>query len=441
MARQPVLTKAFDNATCSVVSLNGLSHVFVTAEPHRGDTLRQQLNSALTTVKAIMSAQGGPDIVQETLFLADDRLIAESQQIVREFYGTALPSVSYVPQPPCSGKLVVVEALGLKGDGPIRRISDQFVVARHQGIDFIFASQAVPRTSAAGVYEQSTCTFHHLRRLVGEGAKFSHMIRAWFYLGGIVDAEGPSQRYKEFNRARTDFYQGVHFLTDLVPPGHDEKNGQNYPASTGIGTAGHGIYMSAMALSSERSDILAVPLQNPRQVAACDYGVAYGPQSPKFARALALTWDRDTIIFISGTASITLEETRHTENIRAQVNETLDNINTLISEENLNQHGLPGCGTELAGLGLLRVYVKRAEDFATVRQACEARVGRIPTIYTVADVCRPDLLVEIEGIAFAHNASVSRIQRQTANGNGTHFPRCPETCQERFQCPNAYDSV
>ena len=85
----------------------------------------------------------------------------------------------------------------------------------------------------------------------------------------------------------------------------------------------------------------------------------------------------------------------------AQTHETLDNIAALISEENLCRHGLPGLGTSLDGLGLVRVYIKRQADYARTRAVCEKRLGALPAIYAVADVCRPELLVEIEGIAFS----------------------------------------
>jgi hypothetical protein len=51
-------------------------------------------------------------------------------------------------------------------------------------------------------------------------------------------------------------------------------------------------------------------------------------------------------------------------------------------------------------MALMRVYIKRQEDYAVVRDLCQARLGETPVVYTVADVCRPELLVEIEGIAF-----------------------------------------
>jgi enamine deaminase RidA (YjgF/YER057c/UK114 family) len=116
---------------------------------------------------------------------------------------------------------------------------------------------------------------------------------------------------------------------------------------------------------------------------------------------MAVTCGPCAKLFISGTASITDSETRHIGDAAAQTRETLDNIASLISEENLARHGLPGRGTTLDGIGLARVYIKRQEDYGRVRAVCEERLGEMPTIYAVADVCRPDLLVEIEGMALS----------------------------------------
>jgi enamine deaminase RidA (YjgF/YER057c/UK114 family) len=147
-----------------------------------------------------------------------------------------------------------------------------------------------------------------------------------------------------------------------------------------------------------------VPLENPRQTAAYRYGARYSPQSPKFSRAMTVTCGPYAMIFVSGTASITASETRHDGDAAAQTRETLDNIAALIAEENLARHGLPGRGTTLDGIGLARVYVKRMNDYERVRAVCEERLGELPTVYAVADVCRPDLLVEIEGMALSRGA-------------------------------------
>jgi len=158
--------------------------------------------------------------------------------------------------------------------------------------------------------------------------------------------------------------------------------------------------MSCIAVQTSRPDLLLIPLENPQQVSAFDYGAHYSPKSPKFARAMAVASGDCATIFISGTASITESETRHVDDVAGQTQLTLDNIAALISADNFGRHGVAGLGATLDDLALVRVYIKRQEDFETVRAVCRQRFGERPTIYAVADVCRPELLVEIEGIAF-----------------------------------------
>jgi enamine deaminase RidA (YjgF/YER057c/UK114 family) len=435
----------------AIVEQDGVRHVYVTAVPRAGATLREQAKDALEAVAAVMSDEGAAGaVLHQAVLLADGGSIAACRQIVRDFYGRHVPATSYIPQPPCEGQLLAIEAMGI-GRGrdrvDIQRISDQLVVTRHDGVTWVYADHAVPRTSAAGVYEKTICSYQHLRRLLPDaGARLGQVVRAWHYLGGIVDDDGPVQRYKELNRARADVYQHVSFLTERLPEGHRRPV---FPASTGIGTAGRFLSISALALMSDRDDVVAVPLENPRQTAAFAYSASYSPQSPKFSRGLALCRGSDATLFISGTASITQSETRHVGDVVGQTHETLENIAALISEDNLSRHGLTGWGATLEGLGLARVYVKRPEDYARVREVCQERLGEVPATYVVADVCRPDLLVEIEGVAFSRKApTASPVHlglRCAARGSacaqagctGERAPYCPENCPERFLCPNA----
>ena len=387
----------------SIVSLNDVRHVFAAAAPVSGVTLTEQADDALQTIEAVIDKHGAHgSIVHQAVFVRDVHSIEQCRAIMRKFYGSQMPATSYIPQPPCDGKLISIEALGVgqgMGEVEIDRRSEQLVITRHNGIAWIHAAQAAPTTSSCVVYDQSLCAFRHLQGLFeGAGARYSHVIRTWLYLGGIVDGEGDKQRYRELNRARADFYKDIRFLNGRLP---DHLAAKACPASTGIGTEGRGISMSAIALVTDRDDIVAVPLENPRQTAAYDYASQYSPKAPKFCRAMAVSCGQYTTTFISGTASITASETRHIGDAAAQANETLENISALVAEENLSRHGLPGMGTTLEGLGLVRVYIKHAEDYPAVRAVCEQRLGELPTIYAIGDVCRPDLLVELEGIAFS----------------------------------------
>jgi pSer/pThr/pTyr-binding forkhead associated (FHA) protein len=387
----------------SIAEWSDVRHVFAAAVPRRGKTLAEQADDALRTIETVNGVHGTHKaIVHQAVFLPDPALIDECRSIMRAFYGSDLPVTSYIAQPPCEGKLLAIEALGLgtgRGEVEIERMSEQLLVARHNGMVWTHAAPVVSRAKGLSAYDQGCAAFGKLQALLaGANVRMDQVLRTWLYQGGIVADEGDSQRYKELNRARADIYQDIRFLTDLLPKGHA---GSIYPASTGIGTEGRGLELSAIALATDRLDVVAVPLENPRQTSAYGYGAHYSPKSPKFSRGMALSCGKYAMIFISGTASITASETRHVGDATAQTRETLDNISALISEENLARHGFPGMGTTLGGLGLARVYIKRREDYAQVRAVCDRMLGELPTIYAIADVCRPDLLVEIEGIALS----------------------------------------
>jgi enamine deaminase RidA (YjgF/YER057c/UK114 family) len=396
-----------DGIGYSVVDLNDVRHVFAAAVPRKGETLEEQADDALRTIEAVICEEGARgSIVQQAVFYRDHEQLDQVRRIIREFYGPHLPATSYVPQPPCAGKLLSIEALGVGrgyGEVEIERRSERLVVTRHNDISWIHCGQIMPRIAAPSVYERSLDCFDQMRDLLSaENVAFEQVIRTWLYLGDIVGPEGPTQRYKELNRARTDFFAGCRFGRGLVSP---EQNGAVYPASTGIGTEGRDVMMSCIAFATSREDVAGASLENPRQTSAFDYAQAYSPKSPKFSRAMALTCGRCATILVSGTASITVSETRHVGDVAAQTNETLDNIEALISEANLARHGMPGLGATLDGLALVRVYIKRQEDYQKTRAVCEQRLGELPTIYAVADVCRPELLVEIEGIGFSFRRS------------------------------------
>jgi enamine deaminase RidA (YjgF/YER057c/UK114 family) len=388
-----------DGVSYSVVEGDGVRQVFAAATPH-GDTLDDQVEDALLSIAAVMDREGAHDaLVQQTVFVDEDIDLDRCRRLMRAFHGDDLPPTAYVRQRPCDGRLLAVEAWGEAG-ARLDRAVEGLVVASHDDVSWIHAAGVSPRTTSGRVYDCSLDAFAALRSLLGRaGVRFEQVLRTWLYLGDIVGREGEVVRYTELNRARADFFKGMVFLADRLPPGR--RGRLVYPASTGIGTRGRDVLMGCVALATPRRDVRAVPLENPRQTSAYDYAARYSPKSPKFSRGMALAHDGHATLFISGTASITRSETRHLGDPEAQTHEILDNIEALVGADNLERHGLAGLGATLDNLARAHVYVKRAEDYPLVRAVCEARLGEVPALYTVADVCRPDLLVEIEGIAFA----------------------------------------
>ena len=168
--------------------------------------------------------------------------------------------------------------------------------------------------------------------------------------------------------------------------------------------AGSGLVASCLALETDRDDVFLVPLENPHQTPAYAYPPKYSPQSPKFSRAVALVLGSYVTTWVSGTASIVDSESCHPGDPAKQTAQTLDNIERLIAADNFAAQGLKGAGAGLRDLAKIRVYLKRPEDLAKCRGICEQRLGPVPAIYAVADICRPELLVEIEGVAFSRVA-------------------------------------
>ena len=386
----------------SVVDLNGVRHVFADAVPSAGGDWESQAREALGTLDAMARREGiAGSIVTQTVFLSDLRQVETCRRIICEFYGENLPATTYVPQPPCGGKLLEIEVMGVDCSGgkiEISRLSEKTVIAKHDDIVWVHCAHLVPQTPAETIYDRSLDVFHQVdSELAAGGSRFEQVIRTWIYLGDITGPEGESQRYKKLNRARTDFFKDKIFLQDRLPDGSARVH---YPASTGIGADGREVIVSCLALVTDRADVIRLPLENPRQVSAHDYDHRYGSQSPKFSRAMAIISGDEACVLVSGTASIIDSETHHIGNVQAQTRETLDNIAALISKDNFRRHSQNGLGATLDDMVMARVYIKRQEDYPVVRDACRARLGDLPIVYAVADVCRPELLVEIEGVAF-----------------------------------------
>jgi enamine deaminase RidA (YjgF/YER057c/UK114 family) len=158
---------------------------------------------------------------------------------------------------------------------------------------------------------------------------------------------------------------------------------------------------TCLALQTNRKDVQMLALENPLQTSAFSYPANYSVKTPKFSRAMAMRIGDHVTTWISGTASIVNSESMHVGDVEKQTEQTLTNIERLIDSANFERLGWKGAGATLDDLAKVRVYVKHHDDYEKCRAVCERRLGRIPAIYAQADVCRPDLLVEIEGVSFS----------------------------------------
>ncbi|HEX5394320.1 MAG TPA: hypothetical protein VFW68_13635 [Rhodocyclaceae bacterium] len=209
---------------------------------------------------------------------------------------------------------------------------------------------------------------------------YPHLWRVWNYLAAINADDQGLERYRQFNIGRQAAFVGS-----------DRPAEGNVPAACALGVSEGPLTIAFLAARTA-----PVPLENPRQVSAYLYPAEYGPRSPVFSRAALAYLPGQELFFVSGTASIVGHQTLHLGDVVAQTRETFANIEILLGEAEKVSRTSPYRLSELS----YRAYVRHAADFPLAAQTVAEVVGPdANVVYVQADVCRADLLVEIEAMA------------------------------------------
>lgn len=325
----------------------------------------------------------------------------EQLNIIREktknIFGDNSPMISYVAQKPLVGELVleVGRLLNFGGTIAYKVLKGKHYLELNDKNYKSLIINIISDNIRDSIKKQSEEVFTCLENILNtEGYNINSIVRQWNYIERITDFEGEHQHYQSFNDARSHFYAKTEW-----------DNG--YPAATGIGTQFGGIMVSVVAVIPENKNYRCIPLNNELQVAAYAYSqnVLVGAEdeafqkksTPKFERAKAVLNERQGVVYISGTAAIRGENSLNGVGIEEQTRITLENINYLISQENLVKAGINTDNN--CSIDMLRIYLKYEEDMQVVKKHMDTSVPAIPISYLLADVCREELLIEIEGIA------------------------------------------
>ncbi|HOW70590.1 MAG TPA: Rid family hydrolase [Phycisphaerae bacterium] len=212
------------------------------------------------------------------------------------------------------------------------------------------------------------------RILKANGLSYRDTARTWFYLSNIL------AWYAEFNQTRSAKYREF----GIFPEPGDES--WRFPASTGIladSTGGAACTLDVLAVDGSGPAAVEF-LRNPRQQEAFRYGSA-------FSRCAVVRGSAEDLVEISGTAAID-EHGRsvYPGDLRAQVRCTLDKIAALIKP----------VGASLGDICAATVFLKRGHDAEAAREVlAELGLERLPAVWVEADVCREELLFEIDAEA------------------------------------------
>ena len=241
----------------------------------------------------------------------------------------------------------------------------------------LFGVVEVEEAAAGGIVGAAEQAYALLQESL-ERHGFAHPLRIWNYLDAITEGEGDLERYRQFcvGRAR----------------GFGTFDTARLPAATAIGCRDGRRVLQVYWLAAR---LPGVPLENPRQVAAYRYPRQYGPQPPTFARAMLPPAGSDMPLLLSGTASVVGHETLHADSLSAQLEETFANFGSLLDEAHRRRPALPanfGADTRL------KVYLRDAGERAVVETALARLAPGVPTVLLLADICRRDLRIEIDGV-------------------------------------------
>ncbi len=269
------------------------------------------------------------------------------------------------------------------GSGPLTQGQCGAIHYRHDD-GVLFGVIELPETlfeSDAGKTPLQQATESAYRQVFAllDTLRYPYLFRFWNFIANINTHSFGLERYRQFNQGRQDAFLA-----------HGRDVGGNVPAACALGSV-----QGPLSIAFLAGRVAPLCIENPRQVSAYQYPPEYGLRSPTFSRANLARLGKDEVLFVSGTASIVGHATLHLNDVVAQTRETMVNIEAVLAEANRSarQH------FALSSLNY-RVYVRHLADLELIRAELAHCVGdALKAVYLLADVCRQDLLLEIEASA------------------------------------------
>lgn len=334
------------------------------------------------------------DVPDYNTFSQFNRIIGKS---ILSTFGDKCPSFNVTAHPPEKPWKVAVEAAYIIVNETVSIVSKflnstPYVVVSSESFREVWAGGLGSVSIINDTAEAALSAFDEMRSILeSEQMSFNNIIRQWNFIGNILEFNYENQNYQVFNKVRSDNYL-------------KHRTVHSYPAATGVGMKFGGVFLDFFAVKAE-SNLKLIAIDNPDQIRPYDYSqkVLKGKptdgeklnQPPQFERAVYLINNRNSSLFVSGTASIIGQDTIGIDNIEKQTVITIENIGKLADSERIG-HLTSNKDFCSAKPILLRVYIKNQSDFAKVKSVCLEYFSDTPIVFIEADICRDNLLVEIE---------------------------------------------
>lgn len=281
-------------------------------------------------------------------------------------------SISIIQQPPLDGSKVAVWIYLQEGT----KVGNEngVVVSEHNGYRHLW-KMGMHEHKGDSAWQTESLLINYEETLQNFGATLAdNCIRTWFFVRDV------DTQYAGMVKARKE---------NFIEQGLTEKT--HYISSTGIGglpadtraLVQLGTYAMIGFEPSQQRYLYAPTHLNPTY----EYGVT-------FERGTVMEYGDRKQVFISGTASINNKgEVMYVGDIVKQTERMWENVGALLAE----------VGTAFEDVAQIVVYLRDICDYPTVKAMFDKQFPHTPRVITLAPVCRPTWLIEMECIAIKGN--------------------------------------
>lgn len=280
-------------------------------------------------------------------------------------------AVSIIQQPPLDGSKVAVWCYFIKNISALSECSG--LVFEHNGYTHLFHTNLYNPTGDS--YRQTKEVLEKYEQKLAEKELNinQHCIRTWFFIRDV------DTQYAGMVKARRE---------NFAEQGLTEKT--HYIASTGIeGNPAHPsalVQMDAYAVNGLKANQFKHLYASTHLNPTYEYGVT-------FERGTAVKYGDRTHLFISGTASIDNKgNVLNVGNVQKQCLRMWENVEMLLKEG----------GANLEDIAQIIVYLRDGSDYQMIKEMFNAKFPDYPVVFTLAPVCRPTWLIEMECIAISN---------------------------------------
>ena len=260
------------------------------------------------------------------------------------------------------------ELIGGSHGGSIRQVGPWSILDSGEGE--IWGAAVVPFSGKDRSARVRALYLDMLRMLEGK-----QVYRIWNFVPGINAREDDLENYRAFNIGRWQAFEESGYL---------DSDARQHPAASAVGIEG-----SYLAIAFCGGNGHAVAFENPFQVPAWEYPREYGPKAPCFVRGAVV---EQRTVYLSGTASILGHQSTDQSDLNGQFDTTMENVDRMLKEMGTDR------GNESAQF---RIYLRNGDDFTLVQERWKRAVSPEVfkrTCFLQADICRKELIIEIEAI-------------------------------------------